>query len=470
MGSLVHVCFDVLLRPLEELAELLVPLTICCRNAPGRRLLLVHGPTGSTGRASARGRIVLTRAIGCAEPVAGCTSGWPASCLTSLVHEDRLTGRVLDGKYILGPRIGQGAIGRIYRATQISLEREVAIKILNPGYTHHPEAIARFRLEARAASCINHPGIVTVLDWGKESDGLLYLVIEYLKGRDLFEVARNEAPLPAARIARLMQQVALALGHAHGLGIVHRDLKPENLRVLEDPTAPPFLRELVKIYDFGVAQVTQGLMRVLTQEGAMVGTPSYMSPEQAASAEAVAQSDLYSCGVIMFLLATGTLPFVAESPLDVAAMHIHKAPSPPSLLNPGIDRRLQDVILACLAKKPAQRPASGAELARLLDPIARGLGSAPAPPRWDRAGLRLTAAGLIGALSVASVFGFAQCSRDGRAAAVGSTHSEDMCAGGAVLAQAGYAEPPRRGETESQAPHDEHASERSRGLERRGSK
>ena len=285
------------------------------------------------------------------------------------VSQDALTGRVLDGKYVLGPIIGQGAIGRVYRARQVSLEREVAIKILNPGYTNHPEAIARFRLEARAASRISHPGIVTILDWGKDPDGLLYLVIEYLPGRDLFDIAQREAPLDSARIARLMQQVAVALAHAHSEGVIHRDLKPENLRVLEDPLAPAAHREIVKIYDFGVAHVTRGLTRVFTKVGVMVGTPYYMSPEQAASSDVFPQSDLYSCGVIMFLLATGTLPFVAPSPLDVATMHVKKRPPRPSSLNPRIDPRLETVILCCLAKDPWHRPASGTELAGMLDSI-----------------------------------------------------------------------------------------------------
>jgi serine/threonine-protein kinase len=293
------------------------------------------------------------------------------------VRHDPLTGRVLDGKYVLGPRIGQGAIGRVYRATQLSLDREVAVKVLNPNYTHHPEAIARLRLEARAASRISHPGIVTILDWGKDPNGLVFLVIEYMKGRDLFDVAKKEGPLECSRIARLIQQVALALAHAHEHGIIHRDLKPENLRVLTDPLAPPSRRELVKIYDFGVAHVTRGLTRVFTKVGVMVGTPYYMSPEQATSAEAVPQSDLYSCGVVMFLLATGTLPFNGSSPLEVAAQHVEKPPPRPSTLNPRIDARLEAVILACLAKKPADRPVSGAELAAMLEPIARG----DAPPR-----------------------------------------------------------------------------------------
>jgi serine/threonine protein kinase len=298
------------------------------------------------------------------------------------VHQDPFTGRILDGKYMIGPIIGQGAIGRVYRARQISLDREVAIKILNPGYTHHPEAVARFRLEARAASRISHPGIVTILDWGKDPDGLLYLVIEYMPGRDLFDVTHREAPLASERIARLMQQVAIALAHAHGEGVIHRDLKPENLRVLEDPLAPLSHREVVKIYDFGVAQVTRSLTRVFTKVGVMVGTPYYMSPEQAASTEVFPQSDLYACGVIMFLLATGTLPFVASSPLEVAAMHIKRSPPRPSSFNPRIDPRLETVILQCLAKDPSQRPASGSDLAALLEPITE---RDVAPPRLTEA-------------------------------------------------------------------------------------
>ena len=350
------------------------------------------------------------------------------------MSQDALTGRVLDGKYVLGPIIGQGAIGRVYRARQVSLEREVAIEILNPGYTNHPEAIARFRLEARAASRISHPGIVTILDWGKDPDGLLYLVIEYLPGRDLFDIAQREAPLDSARIARLMQQVAVALAHAHSEGVIHRDLKPENLRVLEDPLAPAAHREIVKIYDFGVAHVTRGLTRVFTKVGVMVGTPYYMSPEQAASSDVFPQSDLYSCGVIMFLLATGTLPFVAPSPLDVATMHVKKRPPRPSSLNPRIDPRLETVILCCLAKDPWHRPASGTELAGMLDSITEAydrqtrqeLEETAAKLRPKRR-LRWTMAGAIGATAALTAFGVAQWSKGGAGNRVASASAAAMC-------------------------------------------
>jgi len=357
------------------------------------------------------------------------------------VHQQQLTGRVLDGKYVLGPVIGQGAIGQVYKARQISLEREVAIKILNPGYANHPEAIARFRLEARAASRIRHPGIVTILDWGKDTEGLLYLVIEYLGGRDLFDIAQKEAPLDSPRIARLMHQVALALAHAHGEGVIHRDLKPENLRVLEDPAAPLLHRERVKIYDFGVAHVAQGLERVLTQVGVLVGTPYYMSPEQAASREVLPQSDLYSCGVIMFLLATGTLPFIASSPLDVAAMHIKKRPPRPSVLNPEIDPRLEKIILRCLSKDPWQRPASGAELADMLDPITWGVPSRRLVDEREsqrRAGPAFpwTVAWAVGATFALVALAAAQWAPDDPSAHVASDAAAPACAAPASAAEA----------------------------------
>ena len=158
----------------------------------------VFSRTFRTARGDRAGWPVLAPGDG---PAHGVVAGWLLP--QKGASQDALTGRVLDGKYVLGPIIGQGAIGRVYRARQVSLEREVAIKILNPGYANHPEAIARFRLEARAASRISHPGIVTILDWGKDPDGLLYLVIEYLPGRDLFDIAQSEAPLDSARIARL---------------------------------------------------------------------------------------------------------------------------------------------------------------------------------------------------------------------------------------------------------------------------
>lgn len=317
---------------------------------------------------------------------------------------DPLLGRVLGGKYELVEAIGSGATGFVYRARQLSLNRDVAVKLLQPSCVHRAEVVGRFRLEARAASMLSHPGIVTVLDWGEEPDGLLYLVIEYLPGADLFDIAHAEGPFSSQRIAKLMIQVARALAHAHAHGVIHRDLKPENLRILRDKGSGD---EIVKIYDFGTAFVAGVVAEGVTETGMVVGTPDYFSPEQAAARPVGPRSDIYSCGVIMFFLATGTLPFRGRTTVELARMHVATPPPKPSRLRPDIDPRLEAVILQCMAKRPADRPSSALRLAAMLAPIAAEPRQEPPAPAtrgaalWGMAtGAALTAiAGLSWALS-----------------------------------------------------------------------
>lgn len=302
---------------------------------------------------------------------------WPASCFAhDLVGRDPLLGRVLGAKYELVETIGSGATGFVYRARQLSLQRDVAVKILQPSCVNRAEVVGRFRLEARAASMLSHPGIVTVLDWGQEPDGLLYLVVEYLPGADLFDIAHAEGPFSSQRIAKLMIQVARALAHAHAHGVIHRDLKPENLRILRDKGSGD---EVVKIYDFGTAFVAGVVAEGVTETGMVVGTPDYFSPEQAAARPVGPRSDIYSCGVIMFLLATGSLPFRGRTTVELARMHVATQPPKPSRLRPDIDPRLESVILQCLAKRPADRPSSALRLAAMLAPLADAVESSPPP-------------------------------------------------------------------------------------------
>ena len=286
--------------------------------------------------------------------------------VTPFVGCDPLLGRVLGGKYELVEAIGSGATGFVYRARQLSLQRDVAVKLLQPSCVNRAEVVGRFRLEARAASMLSHPGIVTVLDWGEEPDGLLYLVVEYLPGADLFDIAHAEGPFSSQRIAKLMTQVARALSHAHAHGVIHRDLKPENLRILRDKGSGD---EVVKIYDFGTAFVAGVIAEGVTETGMVVGTPDYFSPEQAAARPVGPRSDIYSCGVIMFLLATGSLPFRGRTTVELARMHVATPPPKPSRLRPDIDPRLESVILQCLAKRPADRPSSALRLAAMLAPL-----------------------------------------------------------------------------------------------------
>lgn len=290
---------------------------------------------------------------------------------------DPLLGRVLGAKYELVEPIGSGATGFVYRARQLSLQRDVAVKVLQPSCVNRAEVVGRFRLEARAASMLSHPGIVTVLDWGEEPDGLLYLVVEYLPGADLFDIAHAEGPFSSQRIAKLMIQVARALAHAHAHGVIHRDLKPENLRILRDKGSGD---EIVKIYDFGTAFVAGVVAEGVTETGMVVGTPDYFSPEQAAARPVGPRSDIYSCGVIMFLLATGSLPFRGRTTVELARMHVATQPPKPSRLRPDIDPRLERVILQCLAKRPADRPSSALRLAAMLAPLAEETRHPVAPP------------------------------------------------------------------------------------------
>lgn len=312
---------------------------------------------------------------------------WPASCFphAPFVGHDPLLGRILGGKYELVASIGSGATGFVYRARQLTLDRDVAVKVLQPSCAGRAEVVGRFRLEARAASMLNHPGIVTVLDWGEEPEDLLYMVVEYLGGADLFDIAHAEGPFTSKRIAGLMIQVARALSHAHANGVIHRDLKPENLRIVRDRIS---LEEQVKIYDFGTAFVAGVVVPGVTEAGMVVGTPDYFSPEQAAARPVGPRSDIYSCGVIMYFLATGKLPFNGRTTLELARMHVATPPLKPSRYRSNIDPRLESVILQCLAKRPADRPASAQKLAEMLAPIADDI---PPIPKALRVGETLRA-------------------------------------------------------------------------------
>lgn len=312
---------------------------------------------------------------------------------TPLVGHDPLLGRVLGGKYELVAAIGSGATGFVYRARQLALHRDVAVKVLQPNCVTRSEVVGRFRLEARAVSMLNHPGIVTVLDWGEEPDGLLYLVVEYLPGADLFDIAHAEGPFSSQRIAKLMIQVARALSHAHAQGVIHRDLKPENLRLIQDKASG---EELVKIYDFGTAFVAGVVAEGVTEAGMVVGTPDYFSPEQAAARPVGPRSDIYSCGVIMYFLATGKLPFNGRTTVELARMHVASPPPKPSKLRSDIDPRLESTIMQCLAKRPADRPPSALRLGSMLAPIAEITNRESLPTRWPESSQASRTAALWG--------------------------------------------------------------------------
>ncbi len=285
--------------------------------------------------------------------------------------DDPLIGKTLPGGFLILELIGIGGMGRVYRAEQTTLGRTVAVKIIHPHLVGEENAAARFITEARAASRLNHPNSVGIIDFGKTADGQLYLVMEYLRGRDLARVTYEDGALPFRRIVDVLRQTLAALAEAHGENIIHRDLKPENIIVEPVRTGADF----VKVVDFGLAK-----MRVETQApgitspGIVCGTPEYMSPEQARGDPLDARSDLYAVGVIMYQLLTGRLPFEAESPTQVVLAHLTVPPTDPRQVAPDrqIPKPLADLVLRALAKDARDRPQDAdAFSAELADALAR---------------------------------------------------------------------------------------------------
>ncbi len=248
----------------------------------------------------------------------------------------------------------------VYEAEDLLLGRKVAVKVLREQFAADPGFLARFQREARSSAALSHPNIVAVYDVGSEA-GTQYIVMELVPGRTLKEILQEEAPLGAARIIELGRQICEGLEYAHQHGIVHRDVKAHNILVTRDGWA--------KIADFGIA-VALGAAS-LTQSGYVVGSAHYISPEQAKGEQSTASSDLYATGVLLYEMATGRLPFEGETSVAVALKQIQEDPVPPRRLNPRIPESLQTIILRAMAKEPAQRFASAAEMARTLVACAR---------------------------------------------------------------------------------------------------
>ena len=279
--------------------------------------------------------------------------------------EDPLIGRTLPGGFVILELIGVGGMGRVYRAEQTALGRTVAVKIVHPHLAGEENAVARFITEARAASRLNHPNSVAVIDFGKTNDGQLYLVMEYLRGKDLARVAYEDGPLPIKRIVDVLRQVLAALSEAHHLEIIHRDLKPENI-ILEPVRAGG---DFVKVVDFGLAKMrVEEKAPSITSPGIVCGTPEYMSPEQGRGDPLDPRSDLYAVGVIMYQLLTGRLPFEADTPTQVVLMHLSKAPPNPRDVAPerNLAKPLVDVVLKALSKEANDRYSTADEFSAAL--------------------------------------------------------------------------------------------------------
>ena len=287
-----------------------------------------------------------------------------ASNQTVLDATQTLIGRTIAGKYEIDALVGQGAMGSVYKARQTTLGTTLAVKVLHRQLAGEPMFAARFLREAQAASRVDHPSSMRVIDFGEEPDGLLYIAMEYVDGKTLARIIDENGPLPVTRIVDIACQTLAALAVAHDIGVIHRDLKPENIMILEGQDDEGHLHDIVKVCDFGVAKLLEGGARgpSVTAEGVVVGTPEYMSPEQARGESLDARSDIYAMGVLLFHLMTGKVPFDSSTAFGTAFMHVNDEPTRPRLLNPRVDSRLEKICLKAMRKRREDRYSCAREL------------------------------------------------------------------------------------------------------------
>ncbi|MBO0732497.1 MAG: protein kinase, partial [Acidimicrobiaceae bacterium] len=282
-------------------------------------------------------------------------------------------GESLVGRYRIERSLARGGMAEVFVARDLRLDRQVAIKVLSPALSADASFVERFRREAQAAAGLSHPGVVAVYDWG-ETSGSYFIVMEYAPGPTLAAVIAAEAPLAADRTARVGAQVAAVLAVAHRHGLVHRDIKPANVIVGSADT--------IKVTDFGIARTVHDHTTRLTSTGTVLGTPTYLSPEQAEGRSLDGRSDLYSLGVVLYEMATGTPPFRGDSSVAVAYQHVRQPLESPQARNPAVPAPLAAIITQALAKDPADRQPDAETLRDQLSnaAVAKDPGPIPTTP------------------------------------------------------------------------------------------
>ena len=268
---------------------------------------------------------------------------------------------MLAERYRIEERLGSGGMAEVFRGFDTVLSRPVAIKILAPRFASDPSFVDRFRREAQAAARLNHPNVVGVYDTGSD-DGTHYIVMEFVEGRTLADFLAKGGSLPPLKAVEIAEHIADALQAAHEQGVIHRDVKSANVMVTREGT--------VKVMDFGIARMAEG--DDVTQTAAVLGTASYLSPEQAQGRKVDARSDIYSLGIVLYEMLTGGVPFVGETAVAVAYKHVQETPPLPSTKNPEVPAALDAVVMRALAKNPANRYPSAREFKEDLERVRRG--------------------------------------------------------------------------------------------------
>jgi eukaryotic-like serine/threonine-protein kinase len=358
-----------------------------------------------------------------------------ASCGNALPREeagDRYLGSVVARKYRVEKLLGEGGMGRVYRATQLVLEKPVVLKLLHPGLQRDPRTVARFQREAKAASRLSHPNSIDVLDFGQSEDGALFIAMEFVDGRDLHQLLTDDWPLPETRVIRIVGQVLSALADAHQAGVIHRDLKPENVMVMARRGGET---DVVKVLDFGIAKIIDPSRDggpSLTRTGFVCGTPEYMSPEQAKGGQLDSRSDLYSVGVLLYQMVTRQLPFSSDSAMGYATKHLTEPPKPPNALRSGsCSRELEAVILWALRKEPSERPQTAEAFLDALNllPAAEAVHA----PRTARVPIPL---GMVGGASTGDALGVAATVPSRRPSSAPRSRVWQVLLGGLVIGAA----------------------------------
>jgi serine/threonine protein kinase len=289
--------------------------------------------------------------------------------------QDPFIGRdILNGQFQILQKIGSGGMGAVYKALQREMNRMVAVKILHPKLANRKDLVSRFRREARAMSQLSHPNTTKVFLYGELEDGSLYIIMEFLEGKNLNQTVRADGPFPMERALPILINVCGALDEAHRAGIIHRDLKPENIFLCQAVG----MKDYAKVLDFGLAKVGERQMRpgsiILTQEGMVFGTPEFMSPEQAQGKPLTPASDIYSLAVILYEVLTGKLPFDAKSAMDYIQLHVTAKPTSLNARVPGktFPPLLEQIIDRALSKRPEDRFATAADFAQAMQTVLQG--------------------------------------------------------------------------------------------------